>query len=84
VTTEEIVCREFAELTTDYLEGALPRQTLELVEEHLVMCGWCRDHLDHVTATTAAIAQAPPPAPPEEALSSLLQAFRDRTGGAES
>ena len=59
VSFDEIVCREFAELATDYLDGALPDATLELVEEHLAMCDWCRDYLGQIEATSAAVAHAP-------------------------
>jgi predicted anti-sigma-YlaC factor YlaD len=81
VSTDEIVCREFAELATDFLEGAMPDETLELVEEHLAMCDWCRDYLDQIETASAAVAQAPAPAPPEETLQALVGAFRARIGG---
>jgi predicted anti-sigma-YlaC factor YlaD len=35
---DEVVCREFVELATEYLDGALPEPDLERVEEHLVIC----------------------------------------------
>jgi predicted anti-sigma-YlaC factor YlaD len=81
VTVDEIVCREFAELATDYLDGAMPEETLELVEEHLAMCDWCRDYLHQVEGTADAVAAdaAAQPGPPEETLSALVGAFRDRT-----
>jgi predicted anti-sigma-YlaC factor YlaD len=83
---DEIVCREFAELATDYLDGAMPEPTLELVEEHLAMCDWCRDYLHHVEATAGAVAATADdarfaPAPPDRTLQSLVGAFRRRTGG---
>jgi predicted anti-sigma-YlaC factor YlaD len=81
VSTDEIVCREFAELATDYLEAAMPDETLELVEEHLAMCDWCRDYLHQIETTSAALAQAPAPGPPEETLHGLVGAFRARMGG---
>jgi len=84
MSIDEIVCREFSELATDYLEAALPEQTLELVEEHLAMCDWCRDYLHQVRATVDALAseaEAPQPAPRAPALDELLGAFRRHTGG---
>jgi predicted anti-sigma-YlaC factor YlaD len=86
VSGDEIVCREFAELATDYLEGAMPDERLELVEEHLAMCDWCRDYLTQIETTARAVgaepegAEAPPPA---ETLETLLGAFRARTGGGD-
>jgi predicted anti-sigma-YlaC factor YlaD len=83
VTADEIVCREFVELSTEYLEAALPPETLELVEEHLVMCDWCRDYTEQIVATAQAVAGMPPPAPPEVTLRALLGAFRRHAGGAD-
>ncbi len=55
--TEEVTCREFVELVTDYWEGALPEDRVELVEEHLVMCDWCKIYLDQMEATVEAMAE---------------------------
>ena len=81
MTVDEVVCREFAELATDYLEGAMPEPTLELVEEHLAMCDWCRDYLHQIETTSAALAQAPGPAPPDETVHALVGAFRAHLRG---
>jgi predicted anti-sigma-YlaC factor YlaD len=82
VSDDEIVCREFAELATDYLEGAMPDETLELVEEHLAMCDWCRDYLDQMETTARVVAAEPAPAePPPATLDALVGAFRARTTG---
>jgi predicted anti-sigma-YlaC factor YlaD len=59
VNADEIVCREFAELATEYLEGAMPDETLELVEEHLAMCDWCRDYLSQIETTARAVGAEP-------------------------
>jgi predicted anti-sigma-YlaC factor YlaD len=83
VSVDEIVCREFVELATDYLEGAMPEETLELVEEHLAMCDWCRDYLHQIETTAHVVAaegEAPEEAPPAETLEALVGAFRERTG----
>jgi predicted anti-sigma-YlaC factor YlaD len=79
VSIDEIVCREFAELATDYLDGAMPHATLELVEEHLAMCDWCRDYLHQIETTSAVVGRAPAPDPPDETLRALVGAFRART-----
>ena len=84
MSMDEIVCREFAELATDYLEGAMPDERLELVEEHLAMCDWCRDYLSQIETTARVVgsaAEATETAPPAETLEALLGAFRARTGG---
>ena len=82
MSVHEIVCREFAELATDYLEGAMPDETLELVEEHLAMCDWCRDYLHQIETTAHAVAIEREPVDPGPApgmLDGLVAAFRATT-----
>jgi predicted anti-sigma-YlaC factor YlaD len=75
---DEVTCREFVELVTDYWEGALPEQQMELVEEHLVMCDWCKTYLEQMEATVEALPAAADREPvPEETERVLLSAFRD-------
>ena len=84
MSVDEIVCRDFAELATDYLDAALPEETLELVEEHLAICDWCRGYLDQIETTAhvvGAAADAPDAQPPAETVEGLLGAFRARMGG---
>jgi predicted anti-sigma-YlaC factor YlaD len=81
MSIDEIVCREFSELATDYLEAALPEETLELVEEHLAMCDWCRDYLRQIettASTVAGVSEASDPGPPDTTLDALVRAFRSR------
>ena len=78
---EEIVCREFVELTTHYLDGALAPAMLDLVEEHLVMCDWCRTYLDQMETTSRAVAAARTAPPPVEVLDDLMAAFRAAGSG---
>jgi predicted anti-sigma-YlaC factor YlaD len=81
MSRDEIVCRHFAELATDYLEGAVPEDHLELVEEHLAMCDWCREYLHQIETTSAVVSEVAAPGPPEETLDALLGAFRAHTRG---
>jgi predicted anti-sigma-YlaC factor YlaD len=76
---EEVVCREFVELVTDYWEGSLPEDRIELVEEHLVMCDWCVTYLDQLGETVRALpGAAQAQAVPEPTEDALLAAFRER------
>ena len=52
---DEITCRQFIELITDYFEDALEPRTLDQVEEHLVMCDWCVTYLEQMRATIDAL-----------------------------
>ncbi|HKZ15777.1 MAG TPA: zf-HC2 domain-containing protein [Solirubrobacterales bacterium] len=75
---DEVTCREFVELVTDYWEGALPEERMELVEEHLVMCDWCKTYLEQMQATVDALPEAAEREPvPEETERVLLSAFRE-------
>ena len=78
MTQREIICHQFVELVTEYLDEALPAGEVELVEEHLAICDSCRAYLDQVETTTAVVAQAAPSAPPEELMRSVMDAFRAR------
>jgi predicted anti-sigma-YlaC factor YlaD len=84
MSVDEIVCREFAELATDYLDAALPDETLELVEEHLAMCDWCREYAHQIETTARVVAAegaAPEAGPRPDELEELVSAFRaGRTG----
>lgn len=73
----ELTCAQLVELITDYLEGALPPDDVERVEEHLVFCDGCTNYLEQMRATMAATgrlrAEDIPPALQER----LIDAFRD-------
>ena len=73
----EVSCREFVELVTDLLDETLPPATLDLVEEHLVLCDWCRDYLKQIEATVGAVSDLPDEEPDAAMLRTLLGAFRD-------
>ena len=81
MTVDEIACRELVELATEYLEGALPDDTDELVQAHLAVCEWCRLYIEQLelTATAAAAVGPGPAAPLAETLAVLLTALRRRT-----
>lgn len=80
--TDEVTCRQFVELVTDYWEGALPEERVELIEEHLVMCDWCKVYLEQMEVTVEAMASAevrePVPAATQESLLSAFRAWSDR------
>jgi predicted anti-sigma-YlaC factor YlaD len=78
----EILCREFVELVTEYLEGALAAERVELVEQHLVMCDWCKTYVDQLEATVRALPGAAEAEPvPAETELALLTAFREWRAG---
>jgi predicted anti-sigma-YlaC factor YlaD len=75
---DEIICHEFVEIVTDYLEGALPEDRRDLVEEHLVLCDSCQNYLDQVQTTVRMLPDAVRDEPvPTESRDALLGMFRD-------
>jgi predicted anti-sigma-YlaC factor YlaD len=74
----EVTCREFVELVTDYMEGALPEDQVDLIEEHLVMCDWCKTYLDQMEATIAVLPDAAVDEPVSpDTRAALMTMFRD-------
>ena len=75
---DEIICREFVELVTEYWEGALPEHRAELVEEHLIMCDWCLTYVQQLDLTVRALpATAEPELVPSRVQTSLAEVFRE-------
>jgi len=80
--TDEVLCSEFVGLVTDYWEGALPEDRVALVEEHLVMCDWCKVYLDQMEATVEAMPGAGETEEvPPETERALLSSFRAWVAG---
>jgi hypothetical protein len=80
VPEPEITCREFVELVTDYQDGALPGEQVDLAEEHLVLCDWCRTYLEQLELTVEATGELVEE-PPAEVVETVMAAFRTRRGG---
>ena len=51
----DIVCQEFVEEVTDYLEGKLSEAEARWTDEHLAACPHCRAYLLQMRATIAAL-----------------------------
>jgi anti-sigma factor RsiW len=75
---DPITCEELVELATEYLEGSLPPETVELLERHLDECEGCESHIDQVRATIAVITASGSEPVPAETRDALLAAFRER------
>ena len=77
---DELVCREFVELVTDYLEVALPEEDRARFEAHLSECDGCSGYLEDMRRLVSSLGEvAEPPADPHTR-EVLLNAFRDLRG----
>jgi predicted anti-sigma-YlaC factor YlaD len=72
----ELTCKEIVELVTEYFEGALPVEERIRLEEHLVMCSWCRTYLEQMRETIATTGTLREEDIEPEVRERLLDAFR--------
>jgi anti-sigma factor RsiW len=77
---DPLVCREFVELVTDYLEGALPDDQRVRFEAHLAECDGCTGYLEDMRRLVGSMHQTPEPPPDAATQEALLRAFRDLRG----
>jgi anti-sigma factor RsiW len=78
---EDLPCRDFVELATDYLEGALSVEQRLVVERHLAFCHPCVDYLEQMRATIRAAGTLHEDDVPEPVMGTLIEAFRELTDG---
>jgi anti-sigma factor RsiW len=77
---DPLVCREFVELVTDYLEGTLPDAERTRMDAHLAECEGCTGYLEDMRRLVATLHDVPEPPPDPETREALLRAFRDLRG----
>jgi anti-sigma factor RsiW len=74
---DALVCREFVELVTDYLEGTLPDGERARFEAHLTDCDGCPGYLEDMRRLVDAMSELPEPPVDPATHDALLRAFRD-------
>jgi anti-sigma factor RsiW len=77
---EDLPCRDFVELATEYLEGALSTEQRLVVERHLAFCTPCVDYLAQMRASIRATGALREEDVPEPVMDSLVEAFRELKG----
>jgi anti-sigma factor RsiW len=77
---DPLVCREFVELVTDYLEGTVPEAERVRFEAHLEDCDGCAGYLEDMRRLVGSLNEAPQPLPDPATREVLLRAFRDLRG----
>lgn len=79
---EEIICQQWVEIVTDYLEGALPPALQEAADRHLADCPHCREYLAQVRRTISLARELRDEDVPADIVDALTRAFVDyRSGG---
>ena len=48
---EHLTCKEFVEVLTDYLEGALDPAERADIERHIVICRGCSNYIEQMRST---------------------------------
>ena len=78
----ELVCQEFVEVVTDYLEGALSRRDGARLEAHLRLCDGCTEYIDQMRRTARLAGRLTVADVPAAGRDRLLEMFRQwKTGG---
>lgn len=72
----EMPCREFVDVLTDYLEGALPEIDCLRLEVHLAVCAKCAVYLEQMRQTMATVGRIDVDELPAPVRTELMSAFR--------
>lgn len=78
-----LVCQEFVELVTDYLDGALSRRDRRRMDKHLKACDGCDAYLEQVRLTVRSLGELPPEPVDPHVREHLLAAFAELRGERE-
>src|SRR5215510_7305150 len=73
-----VECRQIAELLADYLDGVLPKRTVELIEWHIEGCGPCVAFVNTYRGTVNAARKLREVEIPAELKNRLLTVLRAR------
>jgi anti-sigma factor RsiW len=74
---DPLVCREFVQLVTDYLEGVLPDDQRLRFEAHLAECDGCTGYLEDLRLVSASLHTVPLAAPDTHTREVLVRAFNE-------
>ena len=77
---DPLVCQEFVELVTDYLEDKLPQTDRIRFEAHLAECDGCAGYLEDMRRLVGSLNNIAEPPPDPETRQALTGAFRDLRG----
>ena len=72
-----LTCRDFVELVTDFLEGAVEQDTKLRFEQHMRICAGCETYLQQMMETASRLGEIPVETISDEMQQTLLSAFHD-------
>lgn len=73
----EVICQQWVEMVTDYLEGALPAELQRAAERHLAACPHCREYLEQMRRTIAVSGHLGDEEVPDDVVDALARAFTE-------
>ena len=77
LSRQNIVCQQWTELITDYLEGALPRGLVRAIDRHLAACPHCTEYLAQMRRTIDITGAMPADPVPMDMIDALQKAFEE-------
>jgi anti-sigma factor (TIGR02949 family) len=78
VKRDDVRCREVVEVLTDYLDGALPSDEREALEQHLLACTGCAAHLGQLRTTVRLTGKLSESDVPPMLMDRLLATYAER------
>ncbi len=72
-----VVCQQWTELVTDYLEGVLPSGLMRAIDRHLVDCPHCTEYLNQMRRTIQLVGEMSDEDLPDDLLDALQRAFEE-------
>jgi anti-sigma factor (TIGR02949 family) len=78
---DEITCREFTELVTEYLEGAMSPEARTRFEAHMDECEGCTTYMDQMRVMLRTLVRTHAELAPRELREELVESFRSWRAG---
>ena len=78
---DELTCREFTELVTEYLEGAMSAEERARFEAHLDDCPGCTTYMDQMRVMLRTLVRTHAELAPPEFREELVESFRTWRAG---
>lgn len=77
----EIICQQWVEMVTDYIEGTLPPELHQAADRHLAACPHCREYLEQMRRTIDVAGHLGEGDVPDPVVDALARAFAEYQRG---